>query len=234
MTQFEALVVLTQDTFGNFTAAANAALNETRMVTAIQRTRFFDEVVPARAYSQASALLGATFAAALNNLVALGAGSVAMQQRFGALRAQRLPFAQLSDDINTLSYTLDQLSAAVDILAQVHSMRERHCRGAPSRVLARGAVVPTRRGLDFVRTLERAREGVGLLSEAYSGNAAVDGLRVSLPNDVGVVVSELGPVQGTLDDSVEALVKARGRNHRIAAFASVQFLMRKRQRCRRC
>ena len=48
----------------------------------------------------------------------------AQLQSFGG---QQLPFQSLTEDINSLSYMVDQVSSAVDILQTVNEMRSRRC-----------------------------------------------------------------------------------------------------------
>jgi hypothetical protein len=127
----------------------------------------------------------------------------------------KLPFANLAEDVNQLSYVLDQIASAVNIMNQVADLRSKYCLAnnctGPDQAVARvvRTTVPDI-DLKFIKGLEIARTAISTIGDVYSDgeNSTIRGLLALLPNDIQLDVVKIGVVQGGFEEDTQSAVDA--------------------------
>lgn len=124
---FEQRVFLANETFFNFSRQADEALAAMRKVSRATAAELFEVAVPNAAGAHARRIIEENGEQAVATLLATSDAGKMITAQLQSFGGQQLPFQSLTEDINSLSYMVDQVSSAVDILQTVNEMRSRRC-----------------------------------------------------------------------------------------------------------
>ena len=193
---FEARVHAANTTFANFSASMNEAIDEMRKVSRANAAELFTVAVPNAAGGHAKAIIERNSAQALGTLAASSAAAEQVKLRLESFGAQQLPFQSLTDDINSLSYMVDQISSAVEILDKVSEMRRRQCEHSNCSRVVRSKIPDI--DMRFVEALDVARKSIAAVSKVYDGspNVTFRSLLVLMPADVRFQISSVDMLHG--------------------------------------
>ena len=212
---FQANIQVANETFLNYSAIANDTLTAIRAYNQEAATLMFDDIIPNAAGARAHALLQEHGQRALSALVTISIGADAVSTKLLSFTQTKLPFANLAEDVNQLSYVLDQIASAVNIMNQVADLRSKYCLAnnctGPDQAVARvvRTTVPDI-DLKFIKGLEIARTAISTIGDVYSDgeNSTIRGLMALLPNDIQLDVVKIGVVQGGFEEDTQSAVDA--------------------------